>query len=78
MDEQLLTAEEVAAYLRVSRATVWRWCQEKRLPAFKIGREWRIHQGALDRLIRERTGPCEAERRQTSAAVGHSNVVNGL
>ena len=52
--ERLLTTEEVAAYLRVSRCTVWRWCQEKRLPAFKIGREWRISQDRLDELTAER------------------------
>jgi len=38
----LLTVAETAAYLRVSWATRWRWCQEGRLPAFKIGHEWRI------------------------------------
>jgi excisionase family DNA binding protein len=40
--EQLLTVAEAAAYLRVSRATLWRWCQDGRVPALKIGREWRI------------------------------------
>jgi excisionase family DNA binding protein len=46
-----LKAEEVADYLRVSRATIWRWCNEGRLPAFQIGREWRINKVELDRLI---------------------------
>ncbi len=45
--EELLTVEEAAAYLRVSKATLWRWCQQKRLPAFKIGRQWRIDRGIL-------------------------------
>jgi len=47
----LLTATEAAAYLRVSRATLWRWCQAGMLPAFKIGREWRIVGPALERLV---------------------------
>jgi len=46
MDE-LLTTAEVATYLRVSRATIWRWCQDQKVPAFKIGREWRIIASAL-------------------------------
>lgn len=50
MDE-LLTVEEVAAYLRVSRTTVWRWCQAKKVPAFKIGREWRISAPVLAELM---------------------------
>ena len=50
MDE-LLTVEEVAGYLRVSRSTVWRWCQAKKVPAFKIGREWRISGPVLEDLV---------------------------
>jgi excisionase family DNA binding protein len=49
--EELLTVEEVASYLRVSRSTVWRWCQEKKVPAFKIGREWRISRPVLEDLV---------------------------
>jgi len=64
MDERLLTTEEVAAYLRVSRATIWRWCQERKLPAFKIGSEWRISQRRLDELTAELMG----DRRRASAA----------
>ena len=44
---ELLTVKEVAAYLRVSRVTVWRWCQQGIIPAFQIGRGWRIHRDKL-------------------------------
>ena len=49
--EQLLTVREAAGYLRVSQATMWRWCQEGRVPAFKIGHEWRVVSPALQRLV---------------------------
>jgi excisionase family DNA binding protein len=49
--EQLLTVREAAGYLRVSQATLWRWCQEGRVPAFKIGHEWRVVTPALQRLV---------------------------
>jgi excisionase family DNA binding protein len=52
MDE-FLTVDEVASYLRVSRATVWRWCQDKKVPAFKIGREWRISAPTLNMLLKQ-------------------------
>jgi excisionase family DNA binding protein len=45
--DELLTVAEAAACLRVSRATLWRWCQEGRVPALKIGREWRILLGPV-------------------------------
>ncbi len=47
LENELLTVREVAAYLRVSRVTVWRWCQEGTIPAFRIGRNWRIHRDDL-------------------------------
>lgn len=50
-DRELLTAEEAAAYLRVSQYTIWRWCRTGRLPAFRIGRAWRIRKDRLDELI---------------------------
>ena len=39
---ELLTVREVAAYLRVGRVTVWRWCKEGTIPACRVGRNWRI------------------------------------
>jgi excisionase family DNA binding protein len=59
--EQLLTVAEAAGYLRVSRATLWRWCQEGRVPAFKIGHEWRVVNPALQRLV-EAAAPADAPR----------------
>ena len=52
MDE-LLTAAVAPASLRVSRATLRRWYQEGRVPALKIGYEWRIIGSNLKRLIAE-------------------------
>jgi len=45
---ELMTIQEVADYLRVSRVTAWRWCQDGTIPAFRIGRRWRIRR---DRLL---------------------------
>jgi hypothetical protein len=38
---------------------MWRWCQEGRVPAFKIGREWRVVSPALQRLV-EAVGAADA------------------
>jgi len=47
---ELLTVAEVAAHLRLSRVTVWRWCQRGVIPSFRIGRNWRIQREDLLRL----------------------------
>ena len=50
MDE-ILTVREVAEYLKLSRTTVWRWCNEGKLPAFKVGRGWRIHRSEVQKIV---------------------------
>lgn len=51
MMDDILTVQEVANYLKVSRSTVWRWCNEGRLQAFKAGHGWRVHRLAVEKLI---------------------------
>ena len=48
---QLLTIAEVAAYLKLSRRTAWRWCKSGHLPAFKIGHQWRVAQQDLEDFV---------------------------
>ena len=43
-----LTPQEVSDLLRVSVQTVRRWIKDGELPAYKVGRGWRIRKGDLD------------------------------
>lgn len=49
--EEVLKVEEVAGILKVSKATVQRWCAAGKLPAFKIGQHWRISGAKLRHFI---------------------------
>src|ERR671911_150279 len=51
--DRLLSTEEVAEYLGVGQATVYRWCREESLPAVKIGRRWRVRRSALEEFVRK-------------------------
>lgn len=44
-----MTLEEVAEYLRVKPQTVYIWAQEKKIPAAKLGREWRFRKSMIDK-----------------------------
>jgi excisionase family DNA binding protein len=44
----ILTVREVADYLRVSEAKVYRLVREHRIPVVRIGRAWRFHRDLLD------------------------------
>lgn len=45
----IMTLEEVAAYLKVTPQTIYTWAQEKRIPAAKLGKEWRFKKSVIDR-----------------------------
>ena len=51
LDNEILTIEEVAAYLRLTPQTVYKWAQEKRIPAAKLGKEWRFRKSIVDRWL---------------------------
>lgn len=50
---EVLTADEVASYLRVSKTTICRWCKDGKLRAFRIGRGWRVQRSDLEDHIRQ-------------------------
>jgi excisionase family DNA binding protein len=39
---------EIATYLKISPTTVWRHCVRGTLPAFRVGRQWRVKRHDLD------------------------------
>lgn len=43
-----MTLEEVAAYLKLKPQTIYTWAQEKKIPAAKIGKEWRFRKSIID------------------------------
>lgn len=52
-DHEILTLEEVAHYLRLKPQTIYKWAQERRIPAVKLGKEWRFRRSVLDRWLDE-------------------------
>ena len=49
---ELLRAEEVGELFKVDRSTVYRMAEGGRLPAFRIGRQWRFPADAIEHLVR--------------------------
>jgi excisionase family DNA binding protein len=47
--QDVLTLEEVADYLRVHPTTIYRLLKKHKIPAFKIGSEWRFNIASIDR-----------------------------
>ncbi len=49
----VMNVNEVAAYLRVAPATVYRLAQNGKIPCGKVGRAWRFRKEAIDLWISE-------------------------
>jgi excisionase family DNA binding protein len=66
MDEGFLTTEEVLEYLQVNLRTVYRLIKAGRIPAVRVGRQWRFRKRDIDAWLetqRPRGGrPIEARR----------------
>ncbi len=47
VNNELLTVDEVAALLRTTPNTIYRWLRAGKIQGVKIGKEWRLHRDAL-------------------------------
>lgn len=50
--QEMLTPEEVAQKLKISRRTVYLWLRQKRLKGIKIGDLWRIPKMEFENFIK--------------------------
>jgi excisionase family DNA binding protein len=48
IDETFLTTEEVLEYLQVNLRTVYRLIKAGKIPAVRVGRQWRFRKGDID------------------------------
>ena len=51
---QVLTALELAKYLRIHPTTVYKLAKRGELPAFKIGGDWRFNRASIEKWLESR------------------------
>jgi excisionase family DNA binding protein len=52
-EKEVLTIDEVATYLRLKPQTIYKWAQGNRIPAAKLGKEWRFRKSIIERWLDE-------------------------
>jgi len=50
-ENEIMTVSEVAEYFKISEVTTYKLVQEGKIPAFKIGRHWRVKRTDLGEFI---------------------------
>jgi excisionase family DNA binding protein len=53
-EDSVLTVNELAGYLRVHPATIYRLLKARQLPAFRVGFDWRFKRETIDEWVRSR------------------------
>jgi len=52
MDDRWLSVDEICAHLGVSRDTVYKWIDQKGIPAHRLGRLWKFKKAEVDDWVR--------------------------
>ena len=47
----LMTIEELAGYLKVTRRTIYEWLKSNKIPAIKLVGQWRFRKEKIDAWI---------------------------
>src|SRR3982750_4551975 len=78
IDEGFLTTEEVLDYLQVNLRTVYRLIKAGKIPAVRVGRQWRFRKRDIDAWLesqRPRGGRAPAAARTTTPPAGRARVL---
>ena len=51
--DSVMTIDELSAYLKIPKSTLYKLAQEGRLPCQKVGRHWRFRRETIDRWLEE-------------------------
>ena len=48
LPERWLSVEEISKHLGVSRESIYRWAENSKMPAHKVGRQWKFRVSEVD------------------------------
>ena len=64
---ELMTVTETCQYLKITHRTLYRYLQNRQIPAFKLGKEWRCswenYRRACERLLGHTATPTRLRKK---------------
>ncbi len=74
----LLTTKDVQALIKVDKSTIYRMAEAGRIPAIKVGRQWRFPEDRLQQWLGEQSAAPVQEAEETMAAPAVTDGLAGL
>ncbi len=50
--DKWLTVEEICEYLSVGKDTIYKWIEQRNMPAHRVGRRWMFQKSEVDTWIK--------------------------
>ncbi len=52
MEDRWLTVDDVCKYLSVTKDTIYKWIDNRNMPAHKVGRKWMFQKSEIDEWVK--------------------------
>jgi excisionase family DNA binding protein len=65
---EVMNIRQASQYLGVSPDTLYKYVNEQKIPAFKLGNRWRFKKSKLDQWMEEKSSESELKSRKAKAA----------
>ena len=67
---EVMNIRQASQYLGVSPDTLYKYVNEQKIPAFKLGNRWRFKKSKLDQWMEEKSSQMEMGAKSRSKAAG--------
>jgi excisionase family DNA binding protein len=74
MESRWVSVDDVAEHLGVSRDTIYRWIDQRGLPAHRVGRLWKFQLSEIDEWVK--SGGADAKNGAAQGSPGKQNKRN--
>ena len=61
-ENRWLSVEEIAGHLGISKETVYRWLEQKKIPAHRVGKLWKFKTSEVDAWVVKGDAGTESSR----------------
>jgi len=62
-----LSVEQIAEHLGVSKETIYRWVDRKKIPSHRVGKQWRFQASEVDEWVRRGEASGESSDNESNA-----------